>query len=85
MERFTAVVEQYMGKKFQPFKPMPEWKFEDYLGWHEQVGRGRGGGREGLSPGRVGGIECFETGVKQQPGCWRRLGRCRLSEVVPSP
>ena len=30
-----------MGKKFEPFKPLPDWKFEDYLGWHEQV-RGRG-------------------------------------------
>jgi sulfite reductase beta subunit-like hemoprotein len=25
-----------MGKKMQPFKPLPPWKYEDYLGWHEQ-------------------------------------------------
>lgn len=31
-----SVVEQYMGKKFEPFKPLPPWKYEDYLGWHEQ-------------------------------------------------
>jgi sulfite reductase (ferredoxin) len=31
-----------MGKAFQPFQPLPEWKFEDYLGWHEQVGGGGG-------------------------------------------
>lgn len=28
-----------MGKKFEPFRDLPEWRFEDYLGWHEQVGR----------------------------------------------
>jgi len=31
-----SVVEQYMGKKFEAFKPLPAWKYEDYLGWHEQ-------------------------------------------------
>ena len=36
IDRFRSVVEQYMGKKFEDFKPLPEWKFEDYLGWHEQ-------------------------------------------------
>lgn len=25
-----------MGKKFEPFKPLPPWKYEDYLGWNEQ-------------------------------------------------
>ena len=33
----SSVVEQYMGKKFEPSRPLPEWRFEDYLGWHEQV------------------------------------------------
>ncbi|KIZ04323.1 hypothetical protein MNEG_3640, partial [Monoraphidium neglectum] len=32
-----SVTEQYLGKKFEPFKPLPDWKFEDYLGWHEQA------------------------------------------------
>lgn len=36
IDRFRSVVEQYMGKTFEDFKPLPEWKFEDYLGWHEQ-------------------------------------------------
>jgi hypothetical protein len=31
-----SVVEQYMGSKFEPFVPLPEWKFEDYMGWGEQ-------------------------------------------------
>lgn len=25
-----------MGKKFEAFKPLPAWRYEDYLGWHEQ-------------------------------------------------
>ncbi|MGD1908766.1 MAG: sulfite reductase, ferredoxin dependent [Leptolyngbyaceae cyanobacterium] len=36
VEKFRAKVEEYLGKKFQPYKPLPEWKFYDYLGWHEQ-------------------------------------------------
>lgn len=36
INRFKRVVEQYFGKEMEPFKPMPEWKFMDYLGWGEQ-------------------------------------------------
>ncbi|KAG6590199.1 Sulfite reductase 1 [ferredoxin], chloroplastic, partial [Cucurbita argyrosperma subsp. sororia] len=36
IEKFRSVVEQYYGKKFEPFRELPEWKFESYLGWHEQ-------------------------------------------------
>eukprot|EP00878_Enallax_costatus_P011380 GHUV01011883.1.p1 GENE.GHUV01011883.1~~GHUV01011883.1.p1 ORF type:complete len:376 (+),score=104.69 GHUV01011883.1:903-2030(+) len=36
LDKFRSVVEQYLGKKFEPFKPLPAWKYEDYLGWHEQ-------------------------------------------------
>ncbi len=36
VEKFRAQVEEYFGKSIQPFKPLPEWKFYDYLGWHEQ-------------------------------------------------
>lgn len=36
IDKFRSVVEQYLGKKFEAFKPLPAWKFEDYLGWHEQ-------------------------------------------------
>lgn len=30
------VTEQYMGKAFQEFVPMPTWEYKDYLGWGEQ-------------------------------------------------
>ncbi|MEM8603963.1 MAG: sulfite reductase, ferredoxin dependent [Cyanobacteria bacterium P01_H01_bin.121] len=36
VDKFRAKVEEYFGKKIQPYQPLPEWKFYDYLGWHEQ-------------------------------------------------
>ncbi|MEO0866853.1 MAG: sulfite reductase, ferredoxin dependent [Cyanobacteria bacterium J06642_11] len=36
VDKFRAKVEEYFGKQIQPYKPLPEWKFYDYLGWHEQ-------------------------------------------------
>jgi sulfite reductase (ferredoxin) len=34
--KFKTQVEQYFGKAIAPSQPLPEWKYEDYLGWHEQ-------------------------------------------------
>ncbi|MEM8676018.1 MAG: sulfite reductase, ferredoxin dependent [Cyanobacteria bacterium P01_G01_bin.67] len=36
IERFKTKVESYFGKALQPFRELPEWKYHDYLGWHEQ-------------------------------------------------
>ena len=36
LAKFKAKVESYFGKAIAPYKPLPEWKYEDYLGWHEQ-------------------------------------------------
>jgi sulfite reductase (ferredoxin) len=36
VEKFTAKVEEYFGKKIAPFKPTIEFKYLDFLGWHEQ-------------------------------------------------
>ncbi len=36
VEKFKAKVEEYFGKEIGAFKPLPEWKYQDYLGWHEQ-------------------------------------------------
>lgn len=36
IDRFRAVTEQYLGQKFEEFKPLPPWKLETYLGWGEQ-------------------------------------------------
>ncbi len=36
VEKFKTQVEDYFGKPLQPFKPLPQWKYQDYLGWEEQ-------------------------------------------------
>ncbi|PMB13685.1 sulfite reductase, ferredoxin dependent [Fischerella thermalis CCMEE 5282] len=36
VDKFRAMVEEYFGKPLEPFKPLPQWKYEDFLGWHEQ-------------------------------------------------
>ena len=36
VEKFRHQVESFFGKPLQPYQPLPDWKFEDYLGWHEQ-------------------------------------------------
>jgi len=36
VEKFRDKVESYFGKKIQPFKPLPEFHYRDFLGWHEQ-------------------------------------------------
>ena len=36
LDRFKTTVESYFGKSIAPFKQLPEWKYQDYLGWHEQ-------------------------------------------------
>ncbi|XP_078436504.1 sulfite reductase [Wolffia australiana] len=54
IDKFRTTVEKYYGKKFQPFKDLPEWEFQSYLGWHEQ---GDGALFCGLhvDSGRIGG------------------------------
>lgn len=36
VDKFRQEVERYFGKSIQPFKPLPEFKYLDFLGWHEQ-------------------------------------------------
>lgn len=36
VDKFRTKVEEYFGKALAPFKPLPEYKYEDFLGWHEQ-------------------------------------------------
>lgn len=36
VEKFRQTLEGYFGKSVEPFRPLPEFKYEDYLGWHEQ-------------------------------------------------
>jgi len=36
VDKFRSLVEKYHGKPIEPWVPLPEWKFLDWLGWHEQ-------------------------------------------------
>lgn len=36
VDKFRSMVEEYFGKSLKPFQPLPEFKYEDFLGWHEQ-------------------------------------------------
>lgn len=36
VEKFRDTVEGYFGKKLAPYKPLPAFKYHDYLGWNEQ-------------------------------------------------
>ncbi|MBW4557204.1 MAG: sulfite reductase, ferredoxin dependent [Trichormus sp. ATA11-4-KO1] len=36
VDKFRAQVEEYFGKSLAPFKPLPEFKYQDFLGWQEQ-------------------------------------------------
>uniref|UniRef100_A0A7S1Y212 assimilatory sulfite reductase (ferredoxin) n=1 Tax=Grammatophora oceanica TaxID=210454 RepID=A0A7S1Y212_9STRA len=36
IDNFKTLVESYFGKKIAPWKPMAEWKYNDWMGWWEQ-------------------------------------------------
>lgn len=36
IDGFRSLVETYFGKPIEPFRPMKEWKYVDWMGWHEQ-------------------------------------------------
>lgn len=36
IESFRSLVETYFGDRFEPYRELSAWKYEDWLGWHEQ-------------------------------------------------
>ena len=36
IDKFRGAVEKYFGKSLQPLRPLPEFEYQDYLGWHDQ-------------------------------------------------
>ncbi|MBR8833081.1 MAG: sulfite reductase, ferredoxin dependent [Stigonema ocellatum SAG 48.90 = DSM 106950] len=36
VSKFISMVEKYFGKSVEPFQPLPEFKYQDFLGWNEQ-------------------------------------------------
>ncbi len=81
------VTEQYLGKPFQEFVPMPTWEYKDYLGWGEQgdgklfygiyvqVGRNGRGLQGDITPVQLGYCRVGSTGGV-------RIGRVRQRAVT---
>merc|ERR1712151_783869 len=36
VDDFRTLVEKYFGQSFQPWRELPEWKYLDWMGWHDQ-------------------------------------------------
>lgn len=36
VDDFRTLVETYLETKIQPWRPMKEWEYKDWMGWHEQ-------------------------------------------------
>lgn len=36
VEKFRKAVEGYLGKPLAPYRPLPDFRYEDFLGWQEQ-------------------------------------------------
>ncbi|KAG5187559.1 hypothetical protein JKP88DRAFT_32086 [Tribonema minus] len=36
VDRFRTLVESYMSAPFEPWRALPEWRYSDWMGWHEQ-------------------------------------------------
>jgi sulfite reductase (ferredoxin) len=36
IDDFRTLTEKYYGKKILPWAPLPEWKYLDWMGWHDQ-------------------------------------------------
>jgi sulfite reductase (ferredoxin) len=68
VDKFRTTVEGYLGKPIARFKPLPEFKYLDFLGWHEQ-----GDGQLFL------GLNVDNGRVKDQ-GEWRL--RTALREII---
>eukprot|EP00741_Cyanophora_paradoxa_P002472 tig00000076_g2396.t1 len=58
-DNFKAKVEEFYGKKVDAWKALPEWKYEDYLGWHEQ-GDGKGFYGVQIENGRIKDVGDFK-------------------------
>eukprot|EP00747_Dinoflagellata_sp_TGD_P129862 gnl/TRDRNA2_/TRDRNA2_174751_c1_seq2.p1 gnl/TRDRNA2_/TRDRNA2_174751_c1~~gnl/TRDRNA2_/TRDRNA2_174751_c1_seq2.p1 ORF type:complete len:713 (+),score=133.62 gnl/TRDRNA2_/TRDRNA2_174751_c1_seq2:26-2140(+) len=36
IDDFRTLTEKYFGQKFEPWVELPEWKYLDWMGWHDQ-------------------------------------------------
>lgn len=90
VEKFKAKVESYFGKEFKPYKKLPKWEYQDYLGWYEQ-GDGNWFFGIGVENGRVKNEGAFQlktalTEIVQQLNLPMRLSgnhNIILYEIAP--
>ncbi|EOD12882.1 ferredoxin-sulfite reductase [Emiliania huxleyi CCMP1516] len=60
IDDFRTLTEKYYGRRFEPWVPLPEWKYLDWMGWHEQA---RGGPGAKGAAGALG--ECLLAGPQR--------------------
>ena len=36
IDDFRTLTEKYFGQPIEPWRPLPEWKYLDWMGWHDQ-------------------------------------------------
>ncbi|KAI4966254.1 hypothetical protein ZWY2020_041901 [Hordeum vulgare] len=68
IDKFWAEAEKYYGKKFEDFRPLPEWQFNNYLGWQEQ-GDGKLFQGVHIDNGRLGTRKANLLGASQTQCC----------------
>ncbi|CAN0232749.1 unnamed protein product [Scytosiphon promiscuus] len=78
VDRFRQLVESYTGKKVQPLRSVQDWKYSDWLGWHEQ-GDGKWFLGVNIENGRV--IDRTETGVMLKSALRALVDKYRLTMV----
>ena len=37
IDDFRTLTEKYFGQEFEPWRPLPEWRYLDWMGWHDQA------------------------------------------------
>jgi sulfite reductase (ferredoxin) len=67
VDKFRGLVEKYYGGKIEPWVPLPEWKYLDWMGWHDQ-GDGKLMLGVNIEQGRV-----RDTETKRVKSCLRLL------------
>eukprot|EP00624_Nannochloropsis_granulata_P007055 evm.model.NODE_600_length_6910_cov_24.721128.3 len=80
IDKFRELVEGYFGKKVEAWRPMEEWQYMDWMGWHEQ---GDGKLFLGISV-EQGRIRNFENGP-QLKSCLREIVDKYSLPMVMSP
>eukprot|EP01018_Ginkgo_biloba_P010818 Gb_36658 [translate_table: standard] len=67
IEKFKLVVEQYYGKKLEPFKELLKWEFKSHLGWNDQ---GDGEGKDGSIQIKCNRVCCNLSRDCEEGGIW---------------